>query len=60
MQKKKSSKTPLKETQNPSRYYNSVTNLKFLSTQAKNIIFQKLSSKKGTYYYYYYVGAKIS
>jgi hypothetical protein len=29
MQKYNLSKNPLKETQNPSRYYNSITNLKF-------------------------------
>jgi hypothetical protein len=33
-----------KRNQNPSRYYNSVTNLKF-QPQAKNIIFQKSSYK---------------
>jgi hypothetical protein len=35
-----SSINPLKETKNPSRYYNSITNLKFNTGQ--NIIFQKI------------------
>jgi hypothetical protein len=36
---------PLKETKNPSRYHNSITNLKFL-TQDKISFFKKKSSYK--------------
>ncbi len=45
MQKSNLQKNPLKETQNPLRYYNSIiTNLKFQHT-SQNIIFQKPSYK---------------
>jgi len=35
----------LKETKNPSRYHNSITNLKFHQHKPKNIMFQKSSYK---------------
>jgi hypothetical protein len=38
-------KNPLKETKNPSRYHNSITNLKFL-TQDKISFFKKKSAYK--------------
>jgi hypothetical protein len=47
MQKIQSSENSLKETKiNPSRYYNSITNLKF-QPKPKYIIFQKSSHKNG-------------
>jgi hypothetical protein len=39
-------KNPLKETQNPSRYYNSITNLQVSTHKPKYIIFQKSSYNK--------------
>jgi hypothetical protein len=42
MQKYNLQKNPLKENQNPSRYHNSITNLKF-QHNPQNIIFQKSS-----------------
>jgi hypothetical protein len=45
-----------KRNQNPSRHYNFITNLKFHSTQAQNIIFQKSSYRNRPIYY---LGAKI-
>ncbi len=47
------SKKSSKRNQNPSRYYyNSITNLK-VSTQAKNIIFQKCSYKNGPAWFWF-------
>jgi hypothetical protein len=57
LHKKKSSK----RNQNPSRYYNSRTNLKFQHKPGKKIIFQKSSYKKkqNRPIIIYYLGAKI-
>ncbi len=57
MQKYKSPKKSSKRNQNPSRYYNYITNLKF-QHKPKYIIFQKSSYKTRPIYYYYYLGAK--
>jgi hypothetical protein len=52
-------KNPLKRNQNPSRYHNSITNLKS-QTQAQNYHLAKiLIYKKNRPIIYYLVGAKI-
>jgi len=51
MQKYNLQKNPLKETQNPSKYYNSLTNLKF-QHKPKYHFFKKSSYKISPIIYY--------
>jgi hypothetical protein len=52
MQKYNLQKKSSKRNQNPSRCYNSITNLKFQHKPKKKIIFQKSSDKNRPTYYY--------